>query len=59
VINDALRRGLGLEPVKRIKPYRVKAHSSAFAPGVDAGRLNQLLDEWESGEFLAKMDRLR
>jgi hypothetical protein len=57
VVNDALRRGMGLEPVKRTKPYRVKAHSSAFAPGVDPGRLNQLVDELESAEFLAKQQR--
>jgi hypothetical protein len=57
VINDALRRGLGLEPAKRTKPYRLNAHSSEFAPGVDPGRLNQLVDELESVEFLAKMHR--
>lgn len=57
VVNDALRRGLGLEPVKRAKPYRVKAHSSAFAPGVDAGRLNQLVDEMEAVEFLKNQQR--
>jgi hypothetical protein len=54
VINDALRKGMGLEKAKPSKPYRVKAHSSAFAAGVDAGRLNQLADELEAGEFLAK-----
>ncbi len=57
VINEALRRGLGLEPLKRAKPYRVRAHSSPFAPGVDAGRLNQLVDELEALEFLAKQQR--
>jgi len=57
VVNQALRRGLGLEPVKRGKPYQVKAHSSPFAPGVDAGRLNQLVDELEALEFLAKQKR--
>jgi hypothetical protein len=57
VINDALRRGLGLEPAKRTKPYRVKPHSSTFAPGVDTGRLNQLVDDLEAAEFLAKQKR--
>jgi hypothetical protein len=46
--------GLGLKDVKGAKPYRVKPHSSAFAPGVDSARLNQLVDELEAGEFLAK-----
>lgn len=54
VINDALRRGLCLDAPKPVKTYRVKAHSSAFTPGVDAGRLNQLVDDLESAEFLAK-----
>lgn len=54
VINDALRRGMGIEPVKRRKPYRVKPHSSAFVAGVDPGRFNQLADDLEAEEFLAK-----
>jgi hypothetical protein len=54
VVNDALRKGLGLEPIKRAKPYRIKPHSSAFVGGVDSGRLNQLVDELEAGEFLSK-----
>ncbi len=54
VVNDALRKGLGLEPSKRTKPYRIKVHSSAFVGGVDPGRLNQLVDELEAHEFLSK-----
>ncbi len=54
VINDALRRGMGIEPVKRRKPYRVKPHSSAFVAGVDPARLNQLVDELEADAFLSK-----
>ena len=54
VVNDALRKGLGLEPVKRSKAYRIKPHSSGLVAGVDPGRLNQLVDELEAGEFLAK-----
>ncbi|MFM7180508.1 MAG: antitoxin [Verrucomicrobiales bacterium] len=54
IVNEALRRGLGLAAAKRPKPYRVKPHSSAFLPGIDSGKLNQLVDEIEAGEFLAK-----
>jgi len=54
IVNDALRRGLGLEPMRRAKPYRIEAHSSRFMPGVDPGGLNQLVDELEASEFLAK-----
>jgi hypothetical protein len=54
IVNEALRRGLGLESVKKPKPYRVKPHASPFLPGVDAGRLNQLVDDLEAEAFLAK-----
>jgi hypothetical protein len=54
IVNEALRRGLGLEPAKRSKPYCVNPHSSGFLPGIDPGKLNQLADELEAGEFLAK-----
>lgn len=54
IVNEALRKGLGLEPAKRPKPYRLKPHSSGFIPGIDPGKLNQLADELEAGEFLAK-----
>jgi hypothetical protein len=54
IVNDALRKGLGLEPVKRVKAYRVKAHSSGFVAGVDPGRLNQLVDELEANQFITQ-----
>lgn len=54
IVNEALRKGLGLEPSRQSKPYRVKPHSSGFLPGIDPGKLNQLVDELEAGEFLAK-----
>lgn len=54
IVNEALRRGLGLEEVKRAGPYRVQAHSSRFLPGVDPASLNQLADELEAAEFLSK-----
>lgn len=54
VVNDALRKGLGLEPIKRSKPYRIKPHSSGFVAGIDPCHLNQLVDELEAGEFLKK-----
>ena len=51
VVNEALRRGLGIERPARCKPYRVTVHSSRFQPGIDHGKLNQLIDEIEVGEF--------
>ena len=44
-VNDALRKGLGLHPPKPSKPYRITPHSSAFLPGVDPTKPNQLADE--------------
>jgi len=51
VINTALRRGLGFEEPAERSVYRVKPHSSGFMPGVDPGKLNQLLDELEVETF--------
>ena len=53
LVNDALRRGLGLENAAvPTQPFRVSAHSSGFLPGIDSGKLNQLTDELEAAEFL-------
>ena len=51
IVNEALKRGLGLEAPVRPQPYRITPHSSRFVPGVDIGKLNQLADELEVGEF--------
>jgi len=51
IVNEALKRGLGLEAPIRRQPYRITPHSSRFVPGVDIGKLNQLADELEVGEF--------
>lgn len=54
VINEALRRGLGIVPILQRERYRVLPHSSAFLAGIDTGKLNQLADELEAIEFLNK-----
>ncbi len=46
-VNEALRIGLGLQPAAKGEPFVVRPHASAFAAGVDPGRLNQLVDELE------------
>ena len=51
IVNTALRRGLGLEETVASPPFRVIAHSAAFLPGVDSGKLNQLVDELEAAAF--------
>ena len=54
VINEALRRGLfGGRRAPR-KPFRVTPHTSPYQPGVDRGKLNQVLDELEAESFSRK-----
>ncbi len=58
-VNTTLLRGLAAqEPTreKKGKPFQVKPFRSAFRPGVDPQKLNQLADELEAA---AARDRLR
>jgi hypothetical protein len=54
VVNTALRQGLGLEEPSKREKFRVVAHSSPFQPGIDPGKLNQLVDELEAEAFRKK-----
>lgn len=45
VINERLRIGFGMTVEESAEPFRVHPHRSAYRPGVDAGKLNQLVDE--------------
>ena len=53
IVNDALARGLNMKSAVPPSPYRVKPHASAFLPGIDYGKLNQLADQLEAEDFLA------
>jgi hypothetical protein len=56
VVNDALRRGLGVGgKTVRPKRFEVRPHSFGFKPGIDLDRLNQLTDELESEETARKL----
>jgi Ribbon-helix-helix protein, copG family len=52
-VNSVLRRGLAAQEVKgrSAQPFRVPVFRSAFRPGVDPLRLNQLVDELATEEF--------
>jgi hypothetical protein len=54
VVNERLRLGFGLKKAKNRPPFRVKAHSSAYQPGIDPNKFNQLVDELEVEEFIRK-----
>ena len=48
IANETLRRGLTVQQTTvATKPFRVVTFKSAFRPGVDPLRLNQLADELE------------
>jgi hypothetical protein len=59
VVNDALRRGLAPRPAQSRKRYRVKAHTTAFQPGIDLSGFNRLVDELEDEAVVAKVRRGR
>ena len=59
IVNEALAQGLGLQPPPKREPYRVKPHASDFVPGTDAGKLNELADELEAGEFTVRLGARR
>ena len=56
VVNQAIRRGLSSQepPRRRRAPFRVKPFHSAFRPGVDLLKLNQLVDDLEIQDRLAR-----
>jgi hypothetical protein len=47
VINERLRAGFGIKPASPRRRFKVEPHRSAYQPGVDAAKLNQLVDELE------------
>lgn len=60
VVNDALRRGLGPGTARRGRSrYRVKPHVANLRPGLDAGRLNALVDDFEDQSRVARLGRRR
>jgi len=54
-VNRRLREGYGLEPRQRRRAFRVEPHhSGGYCGGVDALKLNQLVDELEAEAFVAE-----
>lgn len=50
-LNEILRRGLSTQENAGAMPrFVVEPHAGGFRPGVDAGKLNQLLDALEADD---------
>jgi hypothetical protein len=54
VVNNGLRRGLGIDKPKSVKRFAVRPHSSSYCPGVDRGKLTQFIDELDAVTFLER-----
>jgi hypothetical protein len=54
-VNEALRVGLGLaeKPVAP-PPFKIRSFVEGLQPGINPNKMNQLLDELESEEFVRK-----
>lgn len=53
VVNTVIRRGLAAQErlEREREPYRIQTFRSAFRPGVDPMKLNQLADDLEVRRF--------
>jgi len=58
VLNEAIRRGMAPVREGRKGAAEVKTFRSAYQPGIDRTRLQQLADEWET-EALAGRQKAR
>lgn len=57
-LNEVIRRGLTSPDRQHAQPrYTLEPHPGGFRPGVDQGELNQLVDQLEVEEFIAKTQR--
>lgn len=57
-LNEVIRRGL-TRPVQKgaQTKYTVHPHMGGFRPGIDPGKLNQLVDQLEVEDFIAEARR--
>ncbi|HET9785140.1 MAG TPA: hypothetical protein VFP94_09330 [Terriglobales bacterium] len=58
-VNRELRRALAGTPVASNRRFRVRTHSFGFRADTDPDRMNQLYDEVEAANALAKLARPR
>ncbi|HEY6175529.1 MAG TPA: CopG family transcriptional regulator [Kofleriaceae bacterium] len=54
-LNELIRRGLSAPAQSGAQSrYTVEPYAGGFRPGIDPGKLNQLVDELEVEDFIAK-----
>ena len=59
-LDEVLRRGLAAQQrAAEQEPFVVEPHDSAFRPGVDEAKLNQLVDQLDAEDFTGKARRRR
>lgn len=57
-LNEVIRHGLTSQARQDAQPrYTLEPHPSGFRPGIDQGKLNQLFDQLEVEDFIAKAQR--
>jgi predicted transcriptional regulator len=57
-LNETLRRGLSAqERTGAVPRFEVEPHAGGFRPGVDQGKLNQLLDALETDDLSREAQR--
>jgi hypothetical protein len=60
VVNDALRRGLTRPTVRAGSArYRVRPVAARLLPGIDRGKLNALVDDYEEQALVSKLPAAR
>lgn len=50
-LNELILRGLSHQSLVKPERFQIEPHCGGFRPGIDANRLNQLVDELEVGDF--------
>jgi hypothetical protein len=57
-LNEVIRRGLTAPAQRDARArYRIKPYQGQFRPGIDPGKLNQLVDQLETEDFVTKAQR--
>lgn len=56
MLNQTLERGLQaqIQALETREPFLARPHSLGFKPGIDLSRLNQLVDELDTADFVAE-----